>query len=113
MDTDSLYVALNGEKIDKMIRPEIRSVWFWMRQSNCSDNFVPNSSSNFIPGECCKNYAAAAFDKRTPELFKEDVRCSEMIALCSKTYCCYDEETETVRLYSKGLKKQHPEPLNK
>ena len=37
-----------------------------------------------------------------------------MIALCSKTYCCYDEETDTVKLSSKGLNKSNiEEPLNK
>ena len=36
-----------------------------------------------------------------------------MIALCSKTYCCYDEETDTVKLSSKGLNKNNiEEPLN-
>ena len=67
-----------------------------MRQSDCNDNFAADSSSNFFPRECCKKHAA--FDKRTPGLFKEEFRCSEMIALCSKTYCCYDEETDTVKV---------------
>ena len=112
MDTDSLYMALSEEKIDEIIRPEMRSVWYWMRQSDCNDNFAANSSSNFFPRECCKKHAA--FDKRTPGLFKEEFRCSEMIALCSKTYCCYDEETDTVKLSSKGLNKKNiEEPLNK
>ena len=35
-----------------------------------------------------------------------------MIALCSKTYCCY-EETDTAKLSSKGLNKSNiEEPLN-
>ena len=54
MDTDSLYMALSEEKIDEIIRPEMRSVWYWMRQSDCNDNFAANSSSNFFPRECCK-----------------------------------------------------------
>ena len=112
MDTDSLYMALSEEKIEDIIRPEMRSVWYWMRQSDCNDNFAANSSSNFFPRECCRKHAA--FDKRTPGLFKEEFRCSEMIALCSKTYCCYDEETDTVKLSSKGLNKSNiEEPLNK
>ena len=37
-----------------------------------------------------------------------------MIALCSKTYCCYDEETDTVKLSSKELNRNNiEEPLNK
>ena len=47
MDTDSLYMALSEEKFDKIIRPEMQSLWYWMRQSDCSDNFAANSSSNF------------------------------------------------------------------
>ena len=104
MDTDSLYIALSEEKLDKIIRPEMQSLWYWMRQSDCSDNFAANSSSNFFPRECCNKHAN--FDKRTPGLFKEKFRCSEMIALCSKTYCCYDEQSDTVKLSSKGLKKK-------
>ena len=96
MDTDSLYMALSEEKIGDIIRPEMRSVWYCMRQSDCTDNFAANSSSNFFPRKYCRKHAA--FDKRTPGLFKEEFRCSEMIALCSKTYCCYDEETDTVKL---------------
>ena len=108
MDTDSLYMALSKERIAKIIRPEMQTLWYWMRQSDCSNNFAANSSSNFFPRECCNKHAN--FDKRTSAsgLFKEEFRCSEMIALCSKTYCCYDEQSDTVKLSSKGLnKKQH------
>ena len=28
-----------------------------------------------------------------------------MIALCSKTYCCYDEQSETVKISCKGINK--------
>ena len=112
MDTDSLYMALSEERLDKIIRPEMQSLWYWMRQSDCSDNFAANSSSNFFPRECCDKHAN--FDKRTPGLFKEEFRCSEMIALCSKTYCCYDEQSDTVKLSSKGLNKNNiEEPLAK
>ena len=93
-NTSSVHVALSEEKLDEIVRSEMRSLWYWMRQSDCTDNFAANSSSNFFPREFCKKHAA--FDKRTSVLFKEEFRCSEMIALCSKTYCCYNEETDTV-----------------
>ena len=32
-----------------------------------------------------------------------------MIALCSKIYCCYDEQSDTVKLFSKGLNKNNIE----
>ena len=112
MDTDSLYMALSEERLDKLIRPEMQSLWYWMRQSDCIDNFAANSSSNFFPRECCNKHAN--FDKRTPGLFKEEFRCSEKIALCSKTYCCYDEQSDTAKLSSKGLNKNNiEEPLAK
>ena len=34
-----------------------------------------------------------------------------MTAFCSKTYCCYVEGTDTVKLSSKGLKKDKIEEL--
>ena len=112
MDTDSLYMALSEEKLDKIIRPEMQPLWYCMRQSDCSDNFAANSNSNFIPRESCNKHAN--FDKRTPGLFKEEFRCSEMIALCSKTYCCYDEQSDTVKLSSKEINKNNiEEPLAK
>ena len=46
-DTDSLFVALSGENLDKISRPELRSLWYWMMQSDCSDNFAGKSRSNF------------------------------------------------------------------
>ena len=112
MDIDNLYKALSDEKHDKIIRPEMQSLWYWMRQSECSDNCAANSSSDFFPQECCNKHAN--FDKSTPGLFKEEFRCSEMIALCSKTYRCYDEQSDTVKLSSKGLNKNNiKEPLAK
>ena len=37
-----------------------------------------------------------------------------MFALCSKTYCFYDEQTDVVKLSCKGLNKNNiEEPLNK
>ena len=47
-------------------------------------------------------------------MFIEEFRYSEMIALCSKTYCCYDEQSDTVKLSSKWLNKNNiVEPLAK
>ena len=51
LDTDSLYMALSEEKPDEISRPEIRLLWYWMMQSDCSDNFAADSCSNFLPRE--------------------------------------------------------------
>ena len=34
----------------------------------------------------------AAYDKRTPGLFKEEYRGDGIVALCSKTYYCFGKE---------------------
>ena len=44
-------------------------------------------------------------DKREPDLFKEEFRCTEMLCLCSKTYCCYDSNSNKNNFGSKGLNK--------
>ena len=42
-------------------------------------------------------------DKREPGLFKEEFCCTEMLGLCSKTYCCYDSNSKKYKFSSKGL----------
>ena len=44
-------------------------------------------------------------DKREPGLFKEEFRCTEILCLCSETYCCYDSNSNKNKLSSKGLNK--------
>ena len=43
---------------------------------------------------------------REPGLFKEEFRCTEMLCLCSKTYCCYDITCNKLKFSSKGLNKR-------
>ena len=45
-------------------------------------------------------------DKREPGLFKEEFRCTEMLCLCSKTYCCFDSNSNKYKFSSKGLNKR-------
>ena len=82
MDTDSLYMALSEEKLDNIIRPEMQSLWYWMRQIDCADNFAANSSSNFFPKEYCNKLAAS--NRRTPGIIKKKFRCSETIVYAQK-----------------------------
>ena len=42
---------------------------------------------------------------REPGLFKEEFRCTEMLCLCSKTYCCYDVTSSKLKNSSKDLNK--------
>ena len=40
-----------------------------------------------------------------PEI-EEDVRCTEMLCLCSKTYYCYDNTTDNFKFTSKSINKR-------
>ena len=43
---------------------------------------------------------------REPGLYKEEFRCTEVLCLCSKTYCCNDVISNKLKFSSKGLNKQ-------
>ena len=43
---------------------------------------------------------------REPGLFKDEIRCIELLCLCSKTYCCYDSKKQKCKLSSKGQNKR-------
>ena len=45
-------------------------------------------------------------DKREQGLFKEEFRCTELLYLCSKTYCCYENNSDKFKFISKGLNKR-------
>ena len=79
-------------------------MWEFLRSEDCSDNFVEDSSGNFFPRTCCEKHKK--HDKREPGLFKEEFRCTEMLCLCSKTYCCYDAKSNKYKFSSKGLNKR-------
>ena len=60
--------------------------------------------AKFFPRTCCVKHKQ--HDKREPGLFKEKFRCTEMLCLCSKTYCCYDVTSNKFKFSSKGLNKR-------
>ena len=74
-----------------------------MRNNDCTDFFHAISTSNFFPRTCCDKHIK--HDKREPGLFKKEFRCTEMLRLCSKTYCCYNSVTNKTKFSSKGLNK--------
>ena len=82
MDTDSLY----------------------LRTEDCKDDFTANATTNFFPKTCGTKHMEN--DKREPCLFKEEFRCTEMLCLCSKTYCCYDSNSHKYNFSSKRLNKK-------
>ena len=104
MDTDSLYLALSEENLEDIILAEKRNEWKAIRSRDCTDSFTANATGNFFPRTCFT--AHKKHHQREPGLFKEEFRCSEMLCLCSKTYCCYDRKSNKYTLSSKGLKKR-------
>ena len=104
MDTDSLYLALSEENLEDVIFPEKRAEWNQLHSRDCTDSFAANATSSCFPRTCCN--AHKTHDKGEPGLFKEDFRCSEMLCLCSKTYCCYDWSCNKYKFSIKGLNKR-------
>ena len=82
-DTDSLYMALSGDSLDEIVKPEMREQW-------------EESKWDWFP--------KTKYEKRTPGLFKEEVRGHKMIALCSKCY---------IAMGSMGLAKTSAKGVNK
>ena len=103
MDTDSLYLALSGENLEDIILPEKRNEWEAIRSRDCTDTITANATGNFLPRTCCS--AHKKHDNRKQGLFKEEFRCTDLLCLCSKTYCCYDRKSNKYKLTSKGLNK--------
>ena len=104
MDTDSLYLALAEKELEDCIRPEMRAEWQRFRRNDCVDKFTANAVGNFFPRTCCVKHKI--HDKREPGLFTEEFRCTEMLCMCSKTYCCYDVTSNKLKFSSKGLNKR-------
>ena len=104
METDSLYLALAEKELEDCSRPEMRAEWQRLRANDCVDNFTADALAYFVPGTCYVKHKQ--HDKREPGLFKEEFRCTEILCLCSKTYCCDDVTSNKLRFSSKGLNKR-------
>ena len=104
MDTDSLYLALSEENLEDNILPKNRNEWEAICSRDCTNCFTANATGNFFPRTCCT--VNKKHEKREPGLFKEEIRFSEMLCLCSKTCCCYDRESNKYKLSSNGLNKR-------
>ena len=102
-DTDSLNLAFAKKELEECIRLEMKAEWEQLRSKDCTDSFTADAVENFPP-LCCDKHRK--HDKREPGLFKEEFRCSEMLCLCSKTYCCYDKTSNDWKFSSKCLKKR-------
>ena len=91
MHTDSLYLAQSEEKFEEVIAPEKRDEWNVMRSGDYKDTSTADATENFFPRMCCSTHKENS--KREPSLFMGEFRCREMLCFCSKTYCCYDRNS--------------------
>ena len=104
MDTDSLYLAVAEKELKDCVRPEMKAEWQRLRSNACVDSFTADAVANFFPRNCCVKHKQ--HDNREPGLFKEEFRCTELLCLCGKTYCCYEVSSNKPKFSSKGLNKR-------
>ena len=78
----------------------------WQRiwSKDCRDSFTADASGKFFPRMCSEKHKQN--DKIEPGLFKEEFRCTDMLCLLSKTYCCYDVVLKEFIFSSKCLNKR-------
>ena len=107
MDTYSLYLALAEENLEDCILPENKTQWLQIRRNDCRDYFKAYAKKKLFQHTCCVVLKKHA--EREPGLFGEKFRCTEIMCLCSKTYCCYDSKSNKFKISSKGLNKRRPE----
>ena len=99
MDTDSLYFPLAEKELEDCITPEIRAEWQRLLSNYCVDNLTADAAAIVFPLTCFIKHNQ--HDKRELGLFKEEFTCTEVLCLCSKTYCCYEDTSNKLKFSSK------------
>ena len=89
MDTDSLYMALAGDSVEELVKPELREEY-----EKIKDQWFPRTDSP----------EHAAYDKRTPGLFKVEWSGQGFVGLNSKTYYCWGQDGD--KYSCKGVNKK-------
>ena len=78
-ETESQYIAISGDSIESLIKPEMQHQFNNILQDNCHDNYDA-TETNYLCCICCTDHAN--FDFRTPGLFKVECKSSrESLAL--------------------------------
>ncbi|XP_078694703.1 uncharacterized protein LOC144923755 [Branchiostoma floridae x Branchiostoma belcheri] len=91
MDTDSAYIAISADRLEDVIKPHMRE-----RYENEKHLWFPRTDDP----------EHAAYDKRTPGLFKEEWSGDAIVGLCSKTYYCFGGEDKNDKFSCKGVSKR-------
>ena len=94
MDTYSAFIAIAGDSVESLIKPELRAQF---EQDKC--NWFPRTDTP----------EHKAYDKRTPGLFKVEWEGEGIIGLCSKTYYCFGAED---KFSCKGVNKKPDKKCN-
>ena len=84
----------------------MKAIWERLRPKDCDDSFISDSVGNPPPPRKCFVKQKRKHNNREPGLLKEEFRFTEMLCLCSKTYCCYDVASNKFKFSSKGLIKR-------
>jgi hypothetical protein len=117
MDTDSAYLAISEDSLEDVVREEMREAFFqewdqWFPAMACDQHreaWIQHKLARLpepINGypKCCLERQLQ--DKRTPGLFKLEWVGKGVIALCSKTYLCFQECEKDNKLSTKGVSKR-------
>lgn len=102
MDTDSSYLAIAGNSLRDIIKPDLRKTFEDSINDHANTNYFADGDKNWLVRECCTEHNK--IDSRTPGLFKLEARGEEMICLCSKTYILRSEG-EQFKFSCKGINK--------
>ena len=82
------YMALSTDTLEEVVKPHLRQKYILEK-------------NGWFPRDDTPEHAA--YDKRTPGLFKEEYRGDGIVALCSKTYYCFGKED---KFSCKGINKR-------
>ena len=103
MDTDSAYIAISGENLKDIIKPNMKTTFEKSSTGFCSKSEIKaDALYHWLPRTCCDIHKT--FDKRTPGLFKLEFQGNKMIGLCSKTYMIKNDDI--TKMSSKGVSRK-------
>ena len=112
MDTDSAYMALSGP-LETLVKLDKKTEFYEEYEQWFPRPFCPQHKQEFLNRNvwskkheeraCCA--ATRRHDCRTPGLFKTEFAGDGIVALNSKTYCCWRESDNAFKYSSKGLSK--------
>ena len=107
MDTGSLYIALAHDNLYLCFRPARKGEWESLREKGYDYFFRADASNIFWPEKCYSRQNK--HNSWGPELNKEKIMCIEMICFCSKTYCCYNYNSNKCKFTNNDMNKRTKE----